>query len=56
MTKKLKIISEEREEIFLQKQQEKKSITKKLQETKVDVDGKKKTAKELCKRNDFLTL
>ena len=53
IAKKLKIISEEREEIFLQKQQEKKSITKKLQETKVDVDGKKKTAKELCKRNDF---
>ena len=53
IAKKLKIISEEREEIFLQKQQEKKSITKKLQETKVDVEGKKKTAKELCKRNDF---
>jgi len=51
--KKLNIINEEREEIFLQKQQEKKSITKKLQETKVDVEGKKKTAKELCKRNDF---
>ena len=51
--KKLKIISKEREETFLTKQNEKEKIKKKLQETKVIVSGSKKTAEELCKRNDF---
>ena len=51
--KKFNIISKEREEIFLKKQKEKKKIKKKLQETKIMVSGLKKTAEELCKRNDF---
>ena len=51
--KKLKIISKEREEVFLTKQNEKEKIKKKLQETKIIILGSKKTAEELCKRNDF---
>ena len=51
--KKLNIISKEREEVFLKKQNEKEKIKKKLQETKIMVSGLKKTAEELCKRNDF---
>jgi len=51
--KKFNIISKEREEIFLKKQKEKEKIKKKLQETKIMVSGLKKTAEELCKRNDF---
>ena len=51
--KKLNIISKEREEVFLKKQKEKEKIKKKLQETKIMVSGLKKTAEELCKRNDF---
>ena len=53
IAKKLNIISKEREEIFLKKQSEKERIKKKLQEIKVMVAGSKKTAEELCKRNDF---
>ena len=51
--KHLGIINKEREEIFLKKQSEKERIKKKLQEIKVMVAGSKKTAEELCKRNDF---
>ena len=51
--KKLNIISKEREEVFLKKQKEKEKIKKKLHETKIMVSGLKKTAEELCKRNDF---
>ena len=53
IAKKFNIISKEREEIFLKKQKEKEKIKKKLQETKIMVSGLKKTAEELCKRNDF---
>ncbi len=51
--KHLGIINKEREEIFLKKQSEKEKIKEKLQEIKVMVAGSKKTAEELCKRNDF---
>ena len=53
IAKKFNIINKEREEIFLKKQKEKEKIKKKLQETKIMVSGLKKTAEELCKRNDF---
>ena len=51
--KKLNIISKEREDIFLNKQSEKKKIKKMLKETKIMVAGTKKSAEDLCKRNDF---
>ena len=51
--KKLNIINKEREEVFLKKLNEKKLINKKLKQTKLMVSGAKKSAEELCKRNDF---
>ncbi len=51
--KKLNIINKEREDIFLNKQSEKEKIKKMLKETKIMVAGTKKTAEDLCKRNDF---
>ena len=51
--KKLNIINKEREDIFLNKQSEKEKIKKMLKETKIMVAGTKKSAEDLCKRNDF---
>tara|TARA_B100001778_G_scaffold331042_1_gene334639 strand:- start:2178 stop:2663 length:486 start_codon:yes stop_codon:yes gene_type:complete len=51
--KKLNIINKEREDIFLNKQSEKEKIKKTLKETKIMVAGTKKSAEDLCKRNDF---
>ena len=53
IAKKLNIINKEREEVFLKKLNEKKLINKKLKQTKLMVSGAKKSAEELCKRNDF---
>ena len=51
--KKLNIISDERKEIFRAKQQKKQQIRKKLETTKIKVDGVTKTTEQLCKRDDF---
>lgn len=51
--KRLNIISDEREEIFRAKQDKKQQIRKKLETTKIKVDGVAKTAEQLCKRDDF---
>ena len=51
--KKLKTINKEREDVFLAKTNKKNEINKKLKKTKITISGTKKTAEELCKRNDF---
>ena len=50
---KYNIISEERKEIFLEKKAQKKKIKKILDNTKVKIGDKSKTATDLCKRNDY---
>ncbi len=51
--KKLKTINKEREDVFLAKTNKKNEINKKLKKTKITISGTKKTAEDLCKRNDF---
>tara|TARA_Y100000748_G_scaffold77735_1_gene64198 strand:- start:1629 stop:3443 length:1815 start_codon:yes stop_codon:yes gene_type:complete len=53
IAKKLKTIDKEREDVFLAKTNKKNEINKKLKKTKITISGTKKTAEELCKRNDF---
>ena len=53
IAKKLKTINKEREDVFLAKTNKKNEINKKLKKTKITISGTKKTAEELCKRNDF---
>ena len=50
---KYNIISEERKEIFLEKEAQKKKIKKTLDTTKIKIGDKTKTATDLCKRNDY---
>ena len=50
---KYNIISEERKEIFLEKEAQKKKIKKTLDTTKIKVGDKTKTTTDLCKRNDY---
>ena len=50
---KYNIISEERKEIFLEKEAQKKKIKKTLDSTKIKIGDKTKTATDLCKRNDY---
>ena len=50
---KYNIISEERKEIFLEKEAQKIKIKKTLDTTKIKIGDKTKTATDLCKRNDY---
>jgi tRNA uridine 5-carboxymethylaminomethyl modification enzyme len=50
--KNLGLINNERESVFLQKQQDKKTILTSLKQTKTKLNNETKTAEELCKRND----
>ena len=50
---KYSIISEERKEIFLEKEAQKKKIKKTLDTAKIKIGDKTKTATDLCKRNDY---
>jgi len=51
--KRMGLISQEREEVFLEKQREKKENLVSLNKTKIKLDNKTKTAHDLCKRNDY---
>ena len=51
--KRMGLISQEREEVFLEKQREKKENLVSLNKTKIKLDNKTKTAYDLCKRNDY---
>ena len=51
--KRMGLISQEREELFLEKQREKKENLVSLNKTKIKLDNKTKTAHDLCKRNDY---
>ena len=51
--KRMGLISQEREEMFLEKQREKKENLVSLNKTKIKLDNKTKTAHDLCKRNDY---
>ena len=50
--KELGLINKEREEAYLQKQEDKKEILGLLRKTKTKINKETKTAEELCKRND----
>ena len=50
--KELGLITKEREEAYLQKQEDKKEIMGLLKKTKTKLNKESKTAEELCKRND----
>jgi tRNA uridine 5-carboxymethylaminomethyl modification enzyme len=50
--KELGLINKEREEAYLQKQEDKKEILGLLRKTKTKINKESKTAEELCKRND----
>ena len=51
--KKMGLINNEREEVFLKKQKEKKENLRELKKTKIKLGEQTKTAHDLCKRNDF---
>ena len=51
--KKMGLINNEREEVFLKKQKEKKENLGELKKTKIKLGEQTKTAYDLCKRNDF---
>ena len=51
--KRMGLISQEREEAFLEKQREKKENLDSLNRTKIKLENKTKTAHDLCKRNDY---
>ena len=51
--KRMGLINQEREEIFLEKQREKKENFVSLNRTKIKLENKTKTAHDLCKRNDY---
>ena len=51
--KRMGLINQEREEIFLEKQREKKENLVSLNRTKIKLENKTKTAHDLCKRNDY---
>ena len=50
--KQLGLISKEREDAYLQKQEDKKEVMGLLKKTKTKINKETKTAEELCKRND----
>ena len=50
--KELGLINKEREEAYLQKQEDKKEVLGLLKKTKTKLNKETKTAEELCKRND----
>ena len=51
--KRMGLINKEREEVFLEKQKEKKENLRELKKTKIKLGEQTKTAYDLCKRNDF---
>ena len=51
--KRMGLINNEREEVFLKKQKEKKENLRELKKTKIKLGEQTKTAHDLCKRNDF---
>ena len=51
--KRMGLINNEREEVFLKKQKEKKETLGELKKTRIKVGEQTKTAHDLCKRNDF---
>ena len=51
--KRMGLINNEREEVFLKKQKEKKENLRELKKTKIKLGVQTKTAHDLCKRNDF---
>ena len=51
--KRMGLINNEREEVFLKKQKEKKETLGELKKTRIKVGEQTKTAYDLCKRNDF---
>ena len=51
--KRMGLINNEREEVFLEKQKEKKENLGMLKKTKIKLGEQTKTAYDLCKRNDF---
>ena len=51
--KRMGLINNEREEVFLKKQKEKKENLGELKKTKIKLGEQTKTAYDLCKRNDF---
>ena len=51
--KRMGLINNEREEVFLKKQKEKKENLRELKKTKIKLGAQTKTAHDLCKRNDF---
>ena len=51
--KRMGLINQEREEVFLEKQREKKENLVSLNRTKIKLENKTKTAHDLCKRNDY---
>ena len=51
--KRMGLINNEREEVFLKKQKEKKENLGELKKTKIKLGDQTKTAYDLCKRNDF---
>lgn len=51
--KRMGLINKEREEVFLEKQKEKKENLRELKKTKIKLSEQTKTAYDLCKRNDF---
>ena len=51
--KRMGLINNEREEVFLKKQKEKKENLRELKKTKIKLGEQTKTAYDLCKRNDF---
>ena len=51
--KRMGLINNEREEVFLKKQKEKKETLRELKKTKIKLGEQTKTAHDLCKRNDF---
>ena len=51
--KRMGLINQEREEVFLEKQREKKENLVSLNSTKIKLENKTKTAHDLCKRNDY---
>ena len=51
--KRMGLINNEREEVFLKKQKEKKENLRELKKTKIKLGEQTKPAYDLCKRNDF---
>ena len=51
--KRMGLISKEREEVFLEKQKDKKENLASLSKTKIRLGDNTKTAHDLCKRNDY---